>query len=211
VEDLDLLRDEITFASNRIYLAFDKTIWRPTYYTVTDPLVAERDRVLIDRLGLKRIYGFNMWNVLPAAADCAFVNPPLPEDLESWNLIKGSRNGYSVTSLQIKLAWWMGIHEIYTIGIDFSYPAKTETTNKTIHNNVIVRVLEQGNHFDDRYYKAGDEMCLPRLEIVENEFAAAKSVIDQNGGRIYNASRKTALKVWDRVVLEDVLLSCNPK
>ena len=37
--DFDDLKGEITFASNKIFLAFDKTDWRPTYYSVEDDLV----------------------------------------------------------------------------------------------------------------------------------------------------------------------------
>src|SRR5699024_7865108 len=35
-EDLDKLKNEITFACNRINLIFDQTDWRPTYYCITD-------------------------------------------------------------------------------------------------------------------------------------------------------------------------------
>ncbi len=38
MEDLDRLQSEISFGSNKIYLAFDKTAWRPTYYSVIDVL-----------------------------------------------------------------------------------------------------------------------------------------------------------------------------
>ena len=36
VEDLNLLKNETTFATNRIYEVFDKTDWRPTYYVNQD-------------------------------------------------------------------------------------------------------------------------------------------------------------------------------
>src|SRR5690606_17851147 len=42
--DLDQLSEEITFACNKVYLAFDQTMWRPTYYGVTDVLVASQNR-----------------------------------------------------------------------------------------------------------------------------------------------------------------------
>ena len=37
--DLDRLQNEITIASNKIYLAFNETNWRPSYFTVCDALV----------------------------------------------------------------------------------------------------------------------------------------------------------------------------
>ena len=38
ISDLDRLTGEITFACNKIYLAFDQTQWRPTYYVAGDRL-----------------------------------------------------------------------------------------------------------------------------------------------------------------------------
>ena len=38
-EDLNLLKGEVTFASNRIYKMFEQTDWRPTYYAVFDEWV----------------------------------------------------------------------------------------------------------------------------------------------------------------------------
>jgi hypothetical protein len=35
-EDLAKLKSEISFGSNKIYLAFDQTEWRPSYYVVED-------------------------------------------------------------------------------------------------------------------------------------------------------------------------------
>lgn len=37
VEDIDLIKEEVTIASNRIYNIFSNTSWRPTIYMVEDP------------------------------------------------------------------------------------------------------------------------------------------------------------------------------
>lgn len=52
VDDLNKLKDEVTFACNKIYLAFNDTSWRPTYYSVYDVLVAENNKSEIDALNL---------------------------------------------------------------------------------------------------------------------------------------------------------------
>ena len=41
--DLDMLEGNISIASNRINLIYDECRWRPTFHTVVDPLVWERD------------------------------------------------------------------------------------------------------------------------------------------------------------------------
>lgn len=203
--DLDMLRNEITFASNRIYLAFERTAWRPTYYTVTDTIIAENDQAIIRSIPAIRIFGSNMWEFYPNAKGVVFVNPPVADDMESWDLVKGSRNGFSVICLEIKIAWWLGIRELYVLGVDFDYPAKTEPTGQQRQSNVVVRILGQGNHFDDRYYRVGEEMLLPQLDTVRGEFLAARRFMESHGGRIRNASRRTKLDVWDRIPLEEAL------
>lgn len=39
-EDLELLKGEVTFASNRIFKIFNETDWRPTFYGIFDETVA---------------------------------------------------------------------------------------------------------------------------------------------------------------------------
>ena len=41
-EDLDMLKQEITFGSNYIYKIFNKTDWRPTYYFNSDNMVLKK-------------------------------------------------------------------------------------------------------------------------------------------------------------------------
>src|SRR5690242_15309754 len=40
--DFSLLENEITFATNRIYLAFDQLKWRPSYYVCSNDLIVEQ-------------------------------------------------------------------------------------------------------------------------------------------------------------------------
>ncbi|NQU09812.1 hypothetical protein HQ590_03405, partial [bacterium] len=63
--DLDRLQTEITFASNKIYLAFDQTAWRPTYYTVVDLLVAENNSDRIRDLVLPKFHVHHLRGFFP--------------------------------------------------------------------------------------------------------------------------------------------------
>ena len=74
IEDLDLLKDEITFACNKIFLAFTETEWRPTYYSVLDILVAEHNADIIDQLPLCKIYHEDVKPYFPAAEDIIWLN-----------------------------------------------------------------------------------------------------------------------------------------
>ena len=46
VSDLESLKDEVTFASNRIFKIFDETDWRPDYYGVFDESVFCSDEII---------------------------------------------------------------------------------------------------------------------------------------------------------------------
>ena len=56
VADLEKLKNEITFASNRIYLAFDETNWRPTYYNMCDVVVGRENKDIVKKLALTKVF-----------------------------------------------------------------------------------------------------------------------------------------------------------
>ena len=128
VDDLDHLEDEITFASNRIYLAFGETCWRPTWLTVCDEELARNSRAELRGLKLPKVYSWE------AAAELmpdrhALVIRSLPHPLDgqgrwtvgfSEDLIQGAHGGFSVLYLSLQAAAWMGIREVYLLGVDLN-------------------------------------------------------------------------------------------
>ena len=57
IEDLDNLNNEITIASNKIYLAFEeKQKWRPKFYTVADPILWPKIKNKILNYDLRSIH-----------------------------------------------------------------------------------------------------------------------------------------------------------
>lgn len=81
VEDLHLLQDEFTLASNRIWLAFDQTAWRPTYYTLCDMVVARGNQQQVRGLDLPKIFGHGARRFFHDLPGAVFVNPPRKDDL----------------------------------------------------------------------------------------------------------------------------------
>ena len=59
MDDLEQLKNEVTFASTKIYLAFDMTSWRPSYYVVEDDHMIEQHHKEICRYvsGTKLVNG----------------------------------------------------------------------------------------------------------------------------------------------------------
>jgi hypothetical protein len=201
IDDLNLLQNEITFASNKIYLAFNETSYRPTYWTICDALVAENCFDEIRTLKLIKIGAWSTKSYLKGIDSMFFSNAPrgINRDIYTWDLVKGIYAGHSVVNFSLKLAYWMGIREIYVIGVDFKFTVpKTVTGIKIFGNDVIISQGEV-NHFHSDYRKSGESWTMPQLEAQRKDFQMTGEFYKQNDGIVYNASRCSELDVWERV------------
>jgi hypothetical protein len=210
IEDLEKLKNEITYASNKIFLAFEQTQWRPTYYTMADHIVAENNKETINSLKLQKIFAHSVWDYFKQQKDVIFVNPWTKEGEESWDLVKGIRAGYSVINFDLKLAFWMGIREVYVIGVDFYFEDKSILTGRFEKGNEVIISVGEHNHFHPDYRKPGETWTIPRLDKQREEFLWARQMYEADGGKIYNASRQTKLEAWERVDFDGVLSNRTP-
>ncbi len=210
IADLDKLKNEITFACNKIYLAFDQTQWRPTYYSVTDKLVAENNTAEISQLNLSKIFNDTVRSYFRNEKDIAWLKllpPPAFNKKQvrfSTNALRGVYGGGSVIYYQIQFAFYLGFREIYLIGVDYNFEVPTPT-GQQCESGEILEDQGEKNHFHPDYRKPGEKWTMPLLDLQYNAFLAAKSTFIEHGGIIYNASRKTALDVFPQVNLDDVV------
>lgn len=204
-EDLDCLKGEITFASNKIYLAFDETDWRPTYLTVTDTVVAENIQDYLKHSNLCKIFGHGAFQYFQDSNDVVFGNPPSSGvNLLEWDLVKGVSTGHSVLYWDLELAFWMGIREVYAIGLDFSFDVSSKPTGEKAMGNDVLVAAGEVNHFHPDYRPKGELWTMPQMDEQREDFRFALEKYKSDGGMIYNASRKTKLDVWPRVDFDDV-------
>ncbi len=201
IDDLEKLDNEITFASNKIYLAFDQTKWRPTYYVAEDHLALEQNMIQIDNMtSVQKLFPIQITRWLPTIKDATFFyliwqrfypNQPC----FSANAFKGLYWGSTVTYTLLQLACFMGIREIYLLGIDFNYqvPAGHEQGDESFV------VGESQNHFHVDYLKPGDKSYPPNLHRHEKSYQAAKQAMMELEGKIYNATRGGNLEIFPRV------------
>jgi Protein of unknown function DUF115 len=204
IEDLDRLRRDVTFASNKIFLAFDKVAWRPTFYSVADILVAQNNRETINGLGLHKVFADSVKPEFPEQADITWLRGLAPPDQRfSEDCATCVYGGYSVVYVQLQLAFHLGIREVYLIGVDFNFEVPKTSGEVCIHGEVIVSEGER-NHFHKDYRKPGETWTMPRLDKQLEAFICAKEAFERNGGRVYNASRFTKLEVFPRVAFDEV-------
>lgn len=194
MSDLDLLKNEITIASNKIYLAFDETNWRPSYYTVADPLVWEKVKSCIRRYFNKvhiptylpredskyEVY----WKAKYMGLTKRFSN----------DMSNGAYSGQTVTFENIQFAVHLGLNPIYIIGCDHNYQGE-----KNVTAGVAIPQGEGQTHFTKNYRHAG-ELVLPAPIIdMEIAYSEAKKFCSRNGIKIFNATRGGNLEIFDRI------------
>ena len=211
IQDLDLLKSEITFACNKIYLAFNETEWRPTYYSVLDILVAENNADMITKLPLCKIFLDDLRSYFPTAKDIIWIRSlPAPKvkgeyvGMFSDNALKGVYGGWTVIYPQIQLAFFMGIKQIYLIGVDFAFDVP-QRTGKICQHGEILQHQGERNHFHPEYRRPGETWTMPRLDLQLKAFAASQKAIEGRGGCIYNASRRTALEVFPKADFDSIV------
>jgi glycosyltransferase involved in cell wall biosynthesis len=213
VEDLDRLAGEVTFACNKIYLAFDRTQWRPTYYSLLDVLVAQNNAEAISKLDLTMFFSRScrryfdkkqaLWltDLAPPVTATGARKYGFSEDAAI-----GVYGGFTVIYTLLQLAWYMGIREVYLLGVDFNFKfSEVDRTNETCAHGDVLMSQGEINHFHPDYRRKGETWTMPQLEKQRLAFSRARDFFEENGGKIYNASRETKLEVFERVSLDDVL------
>ena len=221
VSDLEHLKNEITFASNRVFLAFEGSAWRPTYYTVSDRLVAQNNADEIRGLKVNKILTDLTRPFIGEADDIIWIHEMSrngvaftkmnAEDFQkpaphfSMDLYIGADSGDTVIYSQLQLAFYMGIREVYLIGMDFHFDVKGNQVKTGIKTQADALISNgEQNHFHPDYRKKGEIWGIPRLERQYCGFLRAKLEFENNGGFVKNASRRTKLDVFERVDFDSI-------
>ena len=155
IEDLSKIKENgfISIASNKIYLAFDKTEWRPDYFTVADTLIWDKIKKEIP----KEIEFVNLPSYLNHN-NCNIKHKywrPLRNDYNvdlrniSNDISLGAYCGSTITYQNIQIAIHLGLNPIYLIGCDHYYEGEKDV----IADKAIKQSIHQ-THFIKGYRKA---------------------------------------------------------
>lgn len=201
VEDLNKLKEEDTFAFNRIYYIFDKTEWRPTYYMCVDTGVLGMNLPEIEKLNLPNIILSNIarYSVKTQTENIHYLydyskfkinrwgfDPPyISEDVSEHFCFC-----FTVTFDAIQLAIYMGYSEIYLLGVDHNYSVKV---------NAKGRITRDGSIKD--YFDGLEKTAITAMnyEATTAAFKEAKIYCDSHGIVIRNATRGGKLEVFTRI------------
>ena len=209
IDDINLLRWEYTFVSNKFYYCFDKINYTPSFYAVEDFLVIKQHHKEIDSiidipcfipLKFKKYFKQNQnkifFNVDSVDKTKLLQNIDFPNF--SYDCLNEINWGSSIVYTQIQLAVYMGFKNIFLLGMDHDYKINSKPEQQLIYNN-------ENNHFLSGYLKVGELWNNPQLPVLEKSFDKARQCTENIGVNIINVSRKTKLQSFQRGVLEDIL------
>ena len=209
-EDLERIKNEVSIASNKIYLAFDEVSWRPDFLTVADPLVWQKVRdVIWTHHDLVMLPSY-LVDSCPFSGD-AIVFRDLGNASDLWrvdnsvhfssDLSKGAFGGYTVTYENLQLAVHLGLNPIYIIGCDHYYKGESETSP-----NLQVSTLDASNHFISGYRSPGEIVNAAPIEQMNESYRQARIFCDSQGIQIFNATRGGHLEEFERANFDDLFL-----
>jgi hypothetical protein len=193
--NLSLLRNEITFGLNRIYLKFDELGFATTYYVAANKLVVEQCADEIARLPSPKFINWYYSKFISPAPDVLYFRNPQGEptlgfstraDLAAWV-------GSTVTYVAMQIAYYMGFKEVILVGVDHSFVTKGRP------GEVVVQKSGDPNHFDPNYFGPGFRWQLPDLEGSEKAYRLAKYYFEKDGRRIVDATIGGKLQVFPKV------------
>lgn len=201
--DLDLLKNEITFASNKIYLISNKFDWNPTYYTVEDNLVFDQNvkdillyndsNKIYPDYAIKHI-GLDQATFVRYERNFNSFNHNNVIDLETKSLVWLG----SVVHTQIQLAFYMGIKEIYLLGVDFNFKTPKKNSDVIIANNSV-------NHFSKDYRKPGELWNSPKLDLQIKGYEKLKKYAEKYGISIINCTDQSKLNTFKKIDLKKII------
>ncbi len=221
--DIDVLDDYYTFAANRINVMFDRTDWRPDFYTCLDWRVVPDNYKEINKLrGMEFFFPERFRGLLRNGEDVYWYNSrsagkSLLEKFEP-DLTRGARGGGTIITAAIQIAYYLGFRRIFLIGIDASYkiPESVQQSGKDQFGTGIKLLLESTkdddfNHFDPRYFGKGKKWHDPNVDEMVRGFINMRRYLEMHNALIYNATIGGALEVLERIDFDEALKIAGKK
>lgn len=216
-EDLEMIKGEYSFASNRIYNIFTRTNWRPTFYFCADLDVLTAEINNIKKLDIKYKFirkSFKRWKVKASDNICQFIeygtyyiNRSHFEKIDiSTDCSKYISTSTTVTCNMIEFAIYLGFKEMYLLGIDASFPIAIYRDGTVVIDESIKSHFDgaDGIISEEKVIKSYKNFTYP--EATNQCYQVYKDYAESNNILLVNCTRGGKLEVYERKRLEDVLI-----
>jgi hypothetical protein len=218
--DLDRLQaqGELSLGCNKVFLIFPQTHWRPTFYLIGDTGIAQSSSREIGESFVQNVlYADYLETHIPPPARFASFQvrenrqPKAPGFSE--NLAWGVFRGGTITYTALQVAHWLGIAEVYLLGVDFNYVLPELRPSQEFPNYKTYTPGTERNYFIEGYVRPNEVVVAPDLDTSLCAYQAAKRKAEASPAfKIFNATRGGKLDVFPRVGFDDLFpqLACRP-
>jgi hypothetical protein len=209
--DLDRLGGDLTFAANKIYLAYEETEWRPTYYAFQDwNMVKVQYRELCETQARIKFFPDVFRSRFEHLENVVFLKVTNQECYPAWpsfsrNPFDRVYSGNTVTYIFLQLALYMGIREVYLLGVDFHYQTPKRFSVDPVSGYRHYVSEGEISHFHPEYIKPGEGLFDPNLHLHETAYRAAARAYAEAGAHIYNATRGGKLDLFPRADFDRIV------
>ncbi|QOR65477.1 DUF115 domain-containing protein [Cytobacillus suaedae] len=206
-EDLDKLKNEITFSSNKIYKIFNKTTWRPTFYMVVDPIVLEENVTEINQVDAKTKFTLKVYRHL-FDADVYFNNNLNSNKRETFskNIMESLYSSGTVSYHLLQIAYYMGFSEVYLLGHDYNFKG---AISKTKDLSFLNEANNSQHYFSKDYIRIDEKKPGQAPDEIYYGMEKAKIEYEQSGRKIFNSTRVTYLDVFDLKHFDELFNKSN--
>lgn len=204
MSDLDRLRSEVCIASNKIYLAYEETDWRPNYVTCSDKLVWAkiRDEMSMHFSEILAVSTMDVRNVpIPVIVARHLGGHASVADAFSSDCSRGVYAGRTVTYFNLQVAAHLGLNPIYLIGCDHYYSGEAGVSE----HGAVIKHSDVVNHFSPKYRTAGESVNSAPITEMNDAFRVGRRVAESRGIHIINATRGGHLEVFQRASMDEIL------
>lgn len=198
--DLGFLKNETSIGLNKIYLGFKKFRFYPKYYVAVNEKVLIQSSSEIEELTSVKFISDRCPGLFSQNALTNILKTSEYTDDFSFDPCDGVQEGYTVTYAALQIAFYLGFRKVIIIGMDhrFDYKGKPNEENLLVGDDI--------NHFSSGYFK-GHKWDNPDLVNSERYYKIAKSVYEQNGREIIDATVNGACTVFKKMNYEQLFKS----
>lgn len=219
IDDLEKIKNEISFTVNSGPVAYNQTEWRAQYYVAFDPIVFNRVRTLLNseykfdgifvnnidsktftcETPLRRAEKKEEMVFLPTDFSCTYCLDTIWDKIFpcifnaagfSTDIANIVYSGTTVVYTSMQIAAYMGFSEIYLLGVDCDY-------SKEIKHAIATMDCEELT------YDISEWMRAERIQLKQFQRLVEKG-LPQNV-KVYNVSRGGKLEVFPRKNLDEIL------
>jgi len=197
--DLRVLANEYTFGLNRIYLNSSVMGFHTTFLCVTNINVITQFHRDIDNVSSIKFLAHNGRDLIANRWNAFFMEHrgvhEFNTDLSNGFWCEGS----TVTYCAMQVAYYLGFSRVILVGVDHGF------VNSGVPHKLVTAEGPDENHFHPDYFGKGTKWQYPDLAGSEVSYGVAKSVYENDGRKIFDATVGGKLQVFEKVDLDHAL------